>query len=237
MDQRTLAKLSKYFEGSASFPGLELIFDSKIVSFEALQMLVKFLETGDLKSTPNNFEQLLLAADYLQIDSAMTHLVEYLQNNLKSQMFAMRKITKKQLIEYLRMFPTVRRYEIKHNFKHQQVLLACDNDRRKRSNSVCIGFLLAHHFKRIMYVKEVMNLDRDRIYELLSSDQLRISEEDVLKTIKMWINFGLEERREHFRGLLSCVRPDPSLSVGVFVLLCGPLLHNTFTFRAGGCPH
>lgn len=160
-----------------------------------------------LRPSLDDLETLFIAADYLQIDSATALLVVYLHDVVASHMGATRKLTKEQLLMYLRIYPLVYRYEIKHNYQHRTFYA------KEMSIPICIRFVLAQHFDRIMNEIEILDLDRDCIYELLTSDFLLITERDVLGTIKLWVNYNLNERRKYFCGLTKCIRPDPDLPV------------------------
>lgn len=212
VDQTILVKQSKYFEGCDSFSSKEnIVFDSKIVSFGALQALIVYLETGKLEPKLDDLELLFIAADYLQIDSATALLVVYLHEVVPSQLNVIRKFTKELLLMYLRIYPLVYRYEIKHNYQH--ITIQDKFHAKEISESICIRFVLAQHFDRIMNEIEILDLDRDCIYELLTSDYLLITERDVLRTIKLWVNYDLNERRKYFCGLTKCIRPEPNLTV------------------------
>lgn len=171
----------------------------------------------------DDLELLFIAADYLQIDSATALLVVYLHDVVASHMGATRKLTKELLLMYLRIYPLVYRYEIKHNYKHKMMEIDILKEfpapiEQFLHIPVCIRLVLTQHFYRIMNEIEILDLDRDCIYELLTSDYLLITERDVLRTIKLWVNYDLNERRKYFCGLTKCIRPEPNLTV------CFPLL-------------
>lgn len=113
-NQSILAKHSKYFEGSVSFADKEVTFDSNTVSYEALGTLIKFMDSGKLKPTQVDVEQLVVAADYLQIDSAMIILLEYLYDLLGGTLASMDNLPKDILLVCLRLYSIVRQFEIKH---------------------------------------------------------------------------------------------------------------------------
>lgn len=72
----------------------------------------------------------------------------------------------------------------------------------------------AEQFRRVLHEVDVIRLlNEDRIFELLKSCYLNISEEDVLKTIKVWISYDYDARRPSFQKLLHCIRPLESLRV------------------------
>lgn len=224
VDRNVLVKHSKLLRESHPHAiNQKVVFDSKIVSFGALQMLVEYFKTGKLEPKLPDLELLLIAADSLQTDWAMAHLFKYLHEVVASQISDMRKLTKELLLTYLRMYPLVYRYEKKYKFQHKIIKMPIPKEDASLPQAylnipVCITFVLAHHFERIMNEPQILDLERDRIYEILSSDHLHISERDVLRTIKLWVNYKLKRRKKHFVGLTKCIRPDPNLPV------CFPIL-------------
>lgn len=64
--------------------------------------------------------------------------------------------------------------------------------------------------------KNLYQLDLDCLMDILNSNHLNVSEMDVLKTIKMWINHDFETREKYFSKLLECVYYDDSLKVRVY---------------------
>lgn len=217
-NKSVLAKHSKYFQGIVTFGEGEVSFDPKIVAFDVLDKLVKYMETGTLKPTMDDAEQLFYAADYLQIEGAMGALVEFLHSEASRQMKDLENTPKEYILLYLRIYSQFRRYET--NNKHvEHAMLDIGNmikGNRAPSNvirPVCIKFLIAVHFKKVINELPILEMEEDHLFELLSSDDLRISEEDVLRTIKMWCFYNLEARRESFPKMVRCLRVDKSMTV------------------------
>lgn len=207
-----LAQNSKYFEGNVSFSADgEVTFDSEIVSFRALKKIICFLESGgDLSPSMEDFEELLSAADYLQVDSALALLVEYLHTDLGVEIRKnFTSFSKKKLVLYLSSFAAVRRYEITHKYDPGNITLWNPGYPKNTRKDVprSFGFVLSYHFDRIMNELEVLQLNLDGLTELLTSDYLIITEANVLRTIKMWVYFDFRGRRKFFSQLLECVRP------------------------------
>lgn len=208
-DLTILTKHSKYFEGCASFPKNEIIFDSKIVTFVALDALIKFLDSNNLKIDNSNVEELVIASDYLQIDSALDLLIKYLHNQIMNLRWSdkfntMRKST---ILLYLRLYSIIRRHEIATGY----IYPIFDNN--------TLVNVMANKLNMVLHEINLYQLDEERLHELLVCDYLQLTEETVLKTIKLWINFDLEARKGSFERLVRCVRPDETITVLVNISL------------------
>lgn len=143
---------------------------------------------------------------------------------------------KERLLIYLRTYPTLRRYQAMNRWQTPKTTLKYNfnNKLYEAQAPVCIGLVLSYHFQRIWNEVEVLRLDFNHILELLNSDFLMISEEDVLRTVKMWVNFDLADRRRYFKQLLRCVRPDLSvIIIGIGIMCFKTFYHNSvFLFLA-----
>lgn len=64
-----------------------------------------------------------------------------------------------------------------------------------------------------MYDRAVLQLDYASLRLLLDSDFLRISEEQVLAVIKIWINNDFKDRQQYYGQLLRCLRFDEKVQV------------------------
>lgn len=216
-NKTVLAKHSKYFQGTITFAEGEVTFDPKIVAFDVLDKLVKYMETGTFKPTMDDAEQLFYAADYLQVEGALSALVEFLHTEANRQMKDLENTPKEYILIYLRLYSQFRRYETKENFEHATLDIGNMIKGNRTSTNVirpvCIKFLIAVHFKKVINELPILEMEEDHLFELLSSDDLRISEEDVLRTIKMWCFYNLEARRDSFPKMVRCLRVDKSMTV------------------------
>lgn len=103
-------------------------------------------------------------------------------------------------------------YEIKQKYQHKSMNLINPHRGVQEPISVCTDFVLAYHFERIWNEPEILYLSHNDLMDILDSKYLMISEKEVLRTIKMWINVDWDERKQYFRSLLRCVRPDLTVS-------------------------
>lgn len=214
-----LVKHAKYFEGVTSFEDRKVTFDAKIVSFEALKLLIKFMDTGDLQATRDNAQSLIIAADYLQFEEALRKAVSFLYDDLSDAMkMDMESIPKHVLIAYMRIYGIVQRFEVRTNFEVVKVEVRTEKG-AKLVVPVHLTFILAHHIKRIMSHWLFLELHSSLLRELLGSDYLCLSEEQVLRTITMWVNHNQKGRLVHMMDLLFCVRIDETMTVSG-ILLC-----------------
>lgn len=156
------------------------------------------MDSGELTTTLNDVEQMILAADYLQMDSAMELLYPQL---FEIHSFHRRDWTpKRTILMWLRLYNIIREHAIKMKIE--------------RNRYHCFVHSTAEQFRRVLHEVDVIRLlNEDRIFELLKSCYLNISEEDVLKTIKVWISYDYDARRPSFQKLLHCIRPLESLRV------------------------
>lgn len=60
---------------------------------------------------------------------------------------------------------------------------------------------------------KIRELEEDSLYELLLAEDLLMCEVDVLRTIKMWVNYDVKARQGSFCKLLKCLRPDKAFTV------------------------
>lgn len=221
---------SKYFQTRFSDPteiSPSITFPTReIPSFNILKQIVKLMTgkaTTAVAATEDSLEELINTADFLQIDSVLRALLEYLRRRLPSVFPD--EINRQQVHLYLRLLNVI--------MKHCH-LLSVELDRKgtihccaKHGNSGGAGgvdagrltydispqFFILYHFKSIMYERALVELNYRSIYSLLLSDHLRISEEDVVRTIKMWINHEYKSRIQHYSFLLRLVRFDPEMKV------------------------
>lgn len=196
-----LAEYSEYFKGSHSFEGNSFTFDSNIVAFSALEILVEFIESGKIEPTMENVEQLIQTADYLQINSALAELASFLHKDLKTP----RTVSKPRLLLYLRLYANIRRQEVDPNY----------------IGNLSEGGLGVHNVKSVLGINirnvlndiTVLELDQFHFEDLLASDSLRLTEADVLGLVKRWIYHDYEKRNQSWEKLLPCVRVDNVLTV------------------------
>lgn len=208
-----LIKHSKYFGGNNSSANKEICFDKKI-PFEIIKMLVEYINSDQedaLKPTLDNIEQLFGAAEFLKMDGVIKILMAFLRSDFATQ--DIKKIKKRALLVYLRLNSTYKRYaklkeygeEIKKTFKSE----GFDD----WNATLCPKFFIALNFNRIMDEVHVLDLQFEDLLSILSSSDLIISEADVLTTIKMWIYYDFEARKDCFSSLLTSVRFNKSLDV------------------------
>lgn len=199
-DLSILAEKSKYFEGCVSFVEKEITFDSKIVPFFALENLVQYCcESRALYPKPEDIEQMIVAADYLQMENAMKALCERFSYTVPSRQAGYGdQLPKATIHMWLRLYNIIGKQkgfdETKMNW---------------------FGERMARQLKRVLHEVHFFKLDEDRLYYLMSSSHLRLTEEEVLKTIKAWINYDYEGRKTSFGRLARCVRPHPDLTVWI----------------------
>lgn len=200
-DLSILADKSKYFEDCVSFAEKGITFDSKIVPFFALENLVQHCCDCEshyfLQAKPEEFEQLIVAADYLQMEHAMKVLCERFSYTIPSRLSGSGdQLPKATIHMWLRLYNIIGKQkgfdETKMNW---------------------FGERMARQLKRVLHEVHFFKLDEDRLYDLMSSSHLRLTEEEVLKTIKAWINYDYEERKTSFGRLARCIRPHPDLTV------------------------
>lgn len=211
-DKGVLARNSKYFKAAISFGEKEITFDPAIVTYPALKDLVESMVTKRINPPPiTKWTDLARAADYLQMK---TNLVPFIYKSLK-HIKQLPRVSKQDLMELLRLYPLVRDHERDATCQKTEFFLNELNGVPIPSSirKVSLTFILAVNFKCIMFELPVLRLDEDLLVQLLSSNDLDISENEVLRVIKTWIIHDLVARRDSFPKLLRCVRPDP-LSVG-----------------------
>lgn len=76
-----------------------------------------------------------------------------------------------------------------------------------------LAIFIAASFQSIMFDKFILNMSFHEIDWILDLDMLNICEEEVLKTIKMWINYDYDVRKQHFPDLIERMRYDPNIKV------------------------
>lgn len=182
-----LMSASGYFEtmltGTFGIKVGEVISLGDAISFEALEMLVKFLYTGQLAANAVvSLEDLLCAADYLQIASAITELSGAITEAI-DQTNVLRFWNLRGMIKDTDTITKLRRFILRH---FQQIVY----DRS----------FLALDLETISWIVE-------------SDELVVESEAKVFQAIKMWINHDPTARQPHFVDLLARVRYDARVSV------------------------
>lgn len=159
-------------------------------------MAVKFLMASygtnrDEMVTDSNLENLLRAADYLQINE--TGLFDfYCRVNLRSPRTILAN------------------FDIIHRMFKQRIewdkynLTARKNDRVKFSEPV---HLIGPNLKTLIYEREWSNLEPEHVKTLLSWGRHNHFDLDILvPAIKTWLNHDYEERKELLPELLACIK-------------------------------
>lgn len=185
-----------------------------VLSFEILEILVVFMEARTLKPTEANIEQLFVAADYLQITSALRVLSDYLFSDLGSKKID--DIKRSVVYMLLRLIDILTRFIKATGYSLTMRTVVYYRNATRSAPFKCPNdalLYLAHHFKTIMYNHDLLKLDYDLFEKILKSDYLRLAEEEVVRMIKIWINHDYEERRKHFGALIRCVRFDENMTV------------------------
>lgn len=185
-----------------------------VISFKVLEMLVVFMESKSLKPTEATIEQLIVASDYLQIGSALRVLSDYLYTDLGTK--KMDDIRKGTVHMLLRLIDILTRHAKASGYTHStRTVIYYNNNARpqaiKCTNEVLL--YLAYHFKTVMYDHGLLKLDIDTFEKILKSDFLRLSEEEVVRIIKIWTNFDFNNRKQYYGSLIKCVRFDETMTV------------------------
>lgn len=214
-----LSASSKYFEAmfQSSFnesTSHTICLGGDVISFRILEMLVVFMESKSLKPTEATIEQLIVAADYLQIGSALRFLSDYLYTDLGSK--KMDDIRKGAIHMLLRLIDILCRHAKASGYTHCTRTVTYYNNNSRPQAIKCtneVNLYLAYHFKTVMYDHGLLKLDIDTFEKILKSDFLRLSEEEVVRIIKIWTNFDFENRKQHYGALIKCVRFDETMTV------------------------
>lgn len=74
-------------------------------------------------------------------------------------------------------------------------------------------FIISCNFQEIMYEKSVLDMSLENMCAVLTCWALNITEEDVVRSIKMWINHDYRRRQRHFDQMITCMRYDPDTKV------------------------
>lgn len=202
-----LCNNSKYFEGSCSFEEGKAVvkFDPEIVSFDSMQLLVQFMKNKALKVTLDNVEGLFFAADYFGMDNALKILMGFLRDTMGQNNALL--IDKHIVLFYLRIFDITERFAKMTKIQWKPW----------HSNSKifkCPAIYIAFNFNLIMNERDLLNLGHESLKSILDNHWLKISEADVCRTVKMWVNFDIEARRKHFPTLIQCMRYSNKITVG-----------------------
>lgn len=214
-----LIAASKYFETMFQSNFKEghsetISLGGDVLSFKVLEMLVVFMESKSLKPTEATIEQLFVAADYLQIGSALRVLTDYLYVDLGGK--RLDEMRRGSVHMLLRLIDILTRYAKSSGYSYgiRTVTYYPSNSRPapiKCTNEAVL--YIAYHFKTIMYDHGLLKLDYEVFEKILKSDFLRLSEEEVVRIIKIWINHDYEQRKDHFGPLIKCVRFDEAMTV------------------------
>lgn len=215
MRKSVLYCASEYFQTSFSFDKdtSEVKFDPNIIAYSALSDLVDYMWTDTLTPTMDRVEQLILAADYLQMKAALKLLVEFLYQDMAKQDPS--KMKRQVLLMYLRLIRIIKDHPIKVEAINY-IGVTKDKKERTWSKAPDVDTIIAMGFKSVMFEKSVLELSFIDLEEILDSHALNISEKDVVRTIKMWINYKFDERKGHFPELIRCMRYDKDMEVRFF---------------------
>lgn len=204
-----LTPTQETLELTVKFPGTS--------SISALEALINFMETGELQPTIDNIEKLLLVTlSFLwEREAALKILVDFFYDDMSKRYPG--QIDRSLLLMYCRIWTTVECSAYVIGFKILRHIMIGVNDRGQEKGQYCflmnITIFIAAGFQSIMFDKFVLDLPVEYIRCLLDADLLNLSEEDVLKTIKMWINHDFEARRIHFPDLIRSMRFDKDMKV------------------------
>lgn len=215
MKKSILCSYSNYFERSFSFEdNSEIKFDPKIIPLPTLNLLVKYMQTDELKPTLDNIESLFHAADYLHMDMCLEVLMRFLHDDMATQQPG--KMKRSIILIYVRLLPIICRYKKDIGFECAKIKLVPVLNGADQSYWDCSVYAygyIAMRFKSVMYEKCVLELPYDCIKGILDINILNIPEEDVARTVKMWINYDFDARQQHFPTLIRCMRFDKTMDV------------------------
>lgn len=220
--------LCKYFESklgpNSGFRihtlSIGYVFDAKDVpNFNVLLQVLRSDEVPVIPASELELEDLIKTADFLKNDAALYYLSTYLKVNLPKN--GPKYVDRQQVLLYLRLYNILLRTGFLSMIKSDRTgLMHCCQTHATVRNALTYDItpqlFISYHFKSIMYEREVLELSYESIYTLLVGDYLRISEEDVVRTIKMWINYDYTKRRRYYGVLLRCVRFDAKIKVKKF---------------------
>lgn len=171
----------KMLDGDFREKNSEVICLGDVITFEALDKLVKFLYNGELVATKEvSVEDLLCAADYLQMESANEALVGPISKAI-DKTSALRFWNLRSMIKDTGTIAQLRAFILGH-FKE----IVYDRS------------FLAIDYETISWIVESDELQVD-------------AEVDVFRAIRMWINHEHTEREKHFLSLLARVRFDKNM--------------------------
>lgn len=217
------SRLAGHLSPESSHLSDSVIFDpDEIPTYHVLKQVVQFLSsetnTNAAVLAESHVEQLIYAADFLQIDSVLRLLLAHLRIRMPNNCHP-EDMDRRQVMLFLRLLNVLTRHWHLHSVEWDSTgTMICCEKHEKLTGPMTYEktpqFYICYHFKSIMYEHALVTLTYRSIYALLLSDDLRISEEDVVRTIKMWINFDYKARIQHYSFLLKCVRFDPEMKVG-----------------------
>lgn len=212
---------SEYFKSTFNFDDTQLNveFDPAIVSPKALALLARFMVKNALEPTMDTVEDLFYAANYLQVEKALQILMDYLHKEMETQ--NPMTLGKSVLLMYFRLLETIDLVanEIKYQFK--LVKFDTFDGQGKALGEVewslhCRMFILAR-FKTIMYEKCILELNEFMLKGFLNHSMMNLCEEDVLRFIKVWIMYDLDQRRSQFGSLVLYVRYDADMKMDFLI--------------------
>lgn len=161
----------------------EVICLGDTLSFDALDILVKFLYTDTLKPTQDvPLEELICAADYLQMEDAVQELSGQIRE----------AISKSNVLRF---------WNLRNMIKDSETITAIRT------------FILGHFKDIVLDISFLKLDLETISWILESDELEVASEVDVFRAIKLWINHDYAGRHKHFLPLLGCVRYDKQMPV------------------------
>lgn len=196
-------------------------------SIAALEELIKFMETGEFQPTMDNIEHLIYVTVSFEweMESALKILLDFLHGNLAKRNPG--QTDRKIILMFVRFWKDfeycVNRIGYKSPLHRMIPVNALGQENEPFKIVLSPPRFIYAGFQSIMFEKCVLDLGVNYMRWILDAQILNITEEDVLKTIKMWINHDYDARKQHFPDLIRCMRYDENMRIDFIVeqLLCG----------------
>lgn len=158
---------------------VDLGLEKNMIPHEILQKVFEYTRTRKIAVTRATVSNLLLAADFFQMDLLKGEIADQIRNS-------------RHLI-----------------VDHQNCLRLWLMSQNSECLRKPLETIIAADFEFIMYESSFLMLDVDAVATITAWDELNVkTEETVFHAIKMWIDFAYSDRQQHFMRLLGCVRFD-----------------------------
>lgn len=162
---------------------VDLGLEPNMIPFEILEKVFVYTRTRTILVTRATISDLILAADFFQMDLLKAKIAHRIQLDNRRQI-----VDPKNSLQLWSLCT------------HSECL-------KKPLEAI-----IAADFEFIMYESSFLSLDVQPVATITSWDSLNIKTEKVVfYAIKMWIDFAYCDRQQHFMRLLGCVRFDPQV--------------------------